>query len=71
MVSAAASLAEIGNPDECDNYKQIQKKGGLNIKENSLGQHKDKTTISKIGRPILRQLMYKIAYVLVAKNAEK
>lgn len=70
MVSAAAFLAEIGNPDEYENYKQVQKKAGLNLKENSSGQHKGETTISKRGRPSLRQLMYQIALVSVAKNPE-
>ncbi|SHF67452.1 Transposase [Desulforamulus putei DSM 12395] len=70
MVTAAAFLAEIGNPDEYESYKQIQKKAGLNLRENSSGKHKGKTTISKRGRPALRQLMYQIAYVSVAKNAE-
>lgn len=70
LVSAAAFVAEIGNPDDYSSYKQIQKKAGLNLKENSSGQHKGKTTISKRGRPSLRQLMYQIAYVSVARNAE-
>lgn len=70
MISAAAFIAEISNPDNYDNYKQIQKKAGLNLKENSSGQHKGKTTISKRGRPTLRQLMYQIAFVAVAKNQE-
>ncbi|WP_041432781.1 transposase [Syntrophothermus lipocalidus] len=47
------------------NYKQVQKKAGLNLKENSSGQHKGKTTITKRGRPSLRQLMYQIALVSV------
>lgn len=69
-VSAAAFIAEIGNPDDYENYKQIQKKAGLNLKENSSGKHKGKTTISKRGRPTLRQLVYQIAFVAVAKNPE-
>lgn len=69
-VSAAAFIAEIGNPDDYGNYKQIQKKAGLNLKENSSGKHKGKTTISKRGRPTLRQLGYQIAFVAVAKNPE-
>jgi len=69
-VSAAAFIAEIGNPDDYENYKQIQKKAGLNLKENSSGKHKGKTTISKRGRPTLRQLGYQIAFVAVAKNPE-
>lgn len=70
IITAAAFLAEIGNPDRYDNYKQIQKKAGLNLKENSSGQHKGKTTISKRGRPTLRQLMYQLAFVAVARNRE-
>lgn len=70
LVSAAAFLAEIGNPDDYENYKQVQKKAGLNLKENSSGQHKGKTSISKRGRPSLRQLMYQIALVSVARNPE-
>lgn len=70
VVSAAAFLAEIGNPDDYENYKQVQKKAGLNLKENSSGQHKGKTTVSKRGRPSLRQLMYQIALVSVARNPE-
>ncbi len=70
VVSAAAFLSEVGNPDDYENYKQVQKKAGLNLKENSSGQHKGKTTISKRGRPSLRQLMYQIALVSVARNPE-
>jgi len=70
MVSAAAFLAEIGDPNNYKSYKQIQKKAGLNLKENSSGKHKGKTTISKRGRPALRQLLYQIAFIAVAKNQE-
>lgn len=69
-ITAAAFIAEIGNPDNYESYKQIQKKAGLNLKENSSGQHKGKTTISKRGRPTLRQLMYQLAFVAVARNRE-
>jgi len=70
IVSAAAFLAEIGNPNNYKRHKQITKKAGLNLKENSSGKHKGKTTISKRGRPTLRQLLYQIAFVSVAKNPE-
>ena len=70
IVSAAAFLAEIGDPNSYKSHKQIKKKAGLNLKENSSGKHKGKTTISKRGRPSLRQLLYQIAFVSVAKNPE-
>jgi len=54
IVSAAAFLAEIGDPRSYMSYKQIKKKAGLTLKENSSGKHKGKTTISKRGRPSLR-----------------
>lgn len=68
IVTAASFLAEIGDISKYDDYKQIQKIAGLNLKETSSGMKKGKTKISKRGRPNLRNILYQAAMVMVAKN---
>ena len=43
---------------------------GLNLVENSSGNHKGKTTISKRGRSLLRSILYRMAFTMVNKNKE-
>lgn len=57
-ITAASFLAETGNLDRFDDWKQIRKLAGLNLVEQSSGQHKGKTKISKRGRPDLRRIIY-------------
>lgn len=68
IVSEASFLAETGDLSKYDDYKQIQKVTGLNLKETSSGMKKGKTKISKRGRPNLRSILYQVSLVMVAKN---
>ncbi|KYH27997.1 transposase IS116/IS110/IS902 family protein [Clostridium tepidiprofundi DSM 19306] len=68
IVTAANFLAEVGNVSKYDDYKQIQKVAGLNLKETSSGMKKGKTKISKRGRANLRNILYQASMVMVAKN---
>lgn len=70
IVTVAGFIAEVGDIKRFENPKQIQKLAGLNLKENSSGKHKGKTTLSKRGRKRLRRLLFLAAMVLVAKNPE-
>ena len=70
MVTVAGFLSEVGDITRFTSPKQIQKYAGLNLKENSSGKHKGRTTISKRGRRGLRALLFKGVMPLVAKNDE-
>jgi transposase len=59
-VVAAGFIAETGNLARFDDWKQLQKLAGLNLTEQSSGQHKGKTKISKRGRPGLRCIIYQL-----------
>ncbi len=70
IVTAASVLGEIGDPKRFQNAQQIIRLAGLNLTENSSGQSKSKTGISKRGRKNLRAILYRIALVMTATNAE-
>jgi transposase len=70
LVTIAGFLAEVGDIGRFSHPKQIQKFAGLNLKENSSGKHKGKTTISKRGRKRLRAILFRAMLPLVAKNPE-
>jgi len=70
VVTVAGFIAEVGDIGRFEHPKQIQKLAGLNLKENSSGKQKGKTTLSKRGRKRLRRLLFQAVMVLVAKNAE-
>jgi transposase len=70
MILVAGLLAEIGDISRFNHPKQIQKLAGLNLKENSSGKHKGKTTISKRGRKRLRATLFQGIMPLVATNEE-
>lgn len=70
VVTVAGFIAEVGDIGRFEHPKQIQKLAGLNLKENSSGKHKGKTTLSKRGRKRLRRLLFQAVMILVAKNAE-
>ena len=57
-VIAASFIAETGDLNRFSDWKQVRKLAGLNLVEQSSGQHKGKTTISKRGRPDLRRIIY-------------
>jgi transposase len=70
VVTVAGFIAEIGDIGRFEHPKQIQKLAGLNLRENSSGKHKGKTTLSKRGRKRLRRLLFQAVLILVAKNQE-
>lgn len=70
LITAAGFIAEVGDISRFEHPRQIQKLAGLNIKENSSGKHKGKSSISKRGRRRLRSLLFQAIMPLVAKNPE-
>ena len=70
VVSAASFLGEVGDPLRFDNPRQISRLAGYNLVENSSGQSKSGTSISRRGRKQLRALLFRMAMVMVSKNAE-
>ena len=70
IVSAATFVGEVGDINRFDSYEQIRRYAGLNLVENSSGNHKGKTTISKRGRSLLRSILYRMAFTMVNKNEE-
>lgn len=69
-VTLAGFLAEVGNLEDYDHPQQIIRLAGLNLRENSSGQHKGETTISKRGRSRLRALLFRCVLPMVSKNEE-
>jgi transposase len=65
----AGFFSEVGNLSYYAHPRQIIKLAGLNLKENTSGKHKGKTTITKRGRRNLRALLFRAAMILVAKNS--
>lgn len=70
LITAAGFIAEVGDITRFSHPKQIQKLAGLNLRENSSGEHKGETTISKRGRKRLRALLFRAMLPLIAKNEE-
>jgi transposase len=70
IVTAATLLGEAGDLTRYEDWRQLRKLAGYNLKENSSGEHQGRTRISKRGRPGLRCLLYQAAMVLVARNAQ-
>jgi transposase len=59
VVTIAGFLAEIGDINSYDHGQQIIRLAGLNLVENSSGNRKGKTGISKRGRSRLRALLFR------------
>ncbi|MDR2571019.1 MAG: IS110 family transposase [Oscillospiraceae bacterium] len=57
-IISAAFLGEVGDISRFTNWKQVRSLAGLNLVENSSGQHKGKTKVSKRGRPYLRHMLF-------------
>jgi len=70
LITAAGFVAEIGDISRFEYPRQMQKLAGLNLKENSSGKHKGKSSISKRGRRRLRSLLFQAIMPIVAKNKE-
>jgi transposase len=69
-VTVAGFLSEVGPLASHDHPQQIIRLAGLNLRENSSGQHKGRTRITKRGRPRLRSLLFKAILPLTAHNPE-
>jgi transposase len=70
VVTVASLLGEAGDLSRYDDWRQLRKLAGYNLKENSSGTKQGRTKITKRGRPGLRCLLYQAAMVLVARNAQ-
>ena len=70
VVTLAGFLAEVGDLRGYDHGQQIIRLAGFNLKENSSGKKKGKSTITKRGRSRLRALLFRAVMPMVAKNAE-
>jgi transposase len=70
LVTVAGFVSEVGDIRRFQSPKQIQKLAGLALRENSSGQSKGKTTISKRGRARLRAILFQAALPLVSNNQE-
>lgn len=70
IVAVAGFLGAVGDTGRFDAPEQIVKLLGLNIRENSSGKHKGKTTITRRGRSDGRYAIFQAVLPLVARNAE-
>lgn len=70
IVTAASFLGETGDLSRYDDWRQLRKLAGYNLKENSSGTKNGRTHITKRGRPGLRCLLYQATMVLVARNPQ-
>ena len=70
VVSAANIMGEVGDFKRFENERQIHRLAGYNLTENSSGNSKSKTRISKRGRKRLRSVLFQSAMVMVTKNEE-
>jgi len=70
VVTAASFLGEVGDPLRFNNARQIANYAGYNLVEDSSGNSKSGTCISKRGRKKLRSILYQTAYTMVGQNAE-
>lgn len=70
FVTVAGFVAEVGDIRRFQSPKQIQKLAGLALRENSSGQCKGQTTISRRGRARLRAVLFQAVMPLVSKNQE-
>lgn len=70
IVTLAGFLAEVGDLSGYAHGQQIIRLAGFNLKENSSGKKKGKSSITKRGRSRLRALLFRAVMPMVAKNAE-
>lgn len=69
-VTLAGFLAEVGDLNGYDHGQQIIRLAGLNLKENSSGKKKGRSTITKRGRSQLRALLFRAVIPMIARNPE-
>lgn len=70
VVAAAIIISELGDISRFTDPRQLIKYAGLNLRENSSGMHKGKTTISKRGRRRLRHGLFQSMIPILATNPE-
>lgn len=70
ITTLAGFLAETGDLSRYSHGQQIIRLAGLNLRENSSGKKKGRTTISKRGRSRLRALLFRAVLPMAAKNPE-
>jgi transposase len=70
IVTAASFLGNTGDPLRFTHPRQVSKLAGYNLIEDSSGENKSKTAISKRGRKQLRNVLYQMARTTVAVNSE-
>lgn len=70
VVSLSMCLGETGDPLRFEDARQMVKLAGYNLIEDSSGESKSGTCISKRGRKNLRCVLYQMAMVMVATNPE-
>ena len=70
FITVAGFLAEVGDVRRFDSPKQIQKLAGLEVKENSSGKHRGRSSISKRGRKRLRKILFQVMLPMIQNNAE-
>jgi transposase len=70
IVTLAGFLGETGDLSRFTHGQQIVRLAGFNLTENSSGKSKSQRGISKRGRKTLRSILYQMAVVMAAKNAE-
>lgn len=66
--TAAAILAETGDPTRFHSARQLVKHAGINPAENTSGDYRGRTRITKRGRPRLRLAAWRAAWALVRYN---
>ena len=66
--TVAGFFAEVGDIRRFTSAKQIIKLAGLNLRQNSSGQHKGETTITKRGRSRLRAILFRAILPITATN---
>lgn len=70
LITVAGFLAEVGDIRRFDSPKQIQKLAGLEVKENSSGKHRGRSSISKRGRKRLRKILFQVMLPMIQNNVE-
>jgi len=70
IITAASFLGNTGDPLRFTHPRQISKLAGYNLIEDSSGENKSRTTISKRGRKQLRNMLYQMARTTVAVNPQ-
>ena len=69
-IISSAFLGEVGDISRFTSWKQVRSLSGLNLVEDSSGQRKGSTKISKRGRPYLRYMLYMAGENGIRNNPE-